>query len=324
MGLTLIQWGLAWRLLCFTSAILQEFETLISFNRMFEKELDMNTLKWMTSAAVAGLLMIGGACAVQASTLDTTTGLPGDGILQDFSGIDWNANGAGWVQGFNLTSANTIGDIDVFTFTYQAFAASIGTTSPTPNLYVASPGPMTGGYELTTYATLTETAICQNVGCSSIALILNSGTWQVLFDNTPNASQSAGTGFLDGVQILAGNFTSGLSSFIATGPIGPGSLGTGGGFLVGDVTYTNNAYVNPTLAGTTVQASLQFPGQTSPTYSRPAAFNGVATGTDTGTNFVLQTDTSQNFTVPEPETLWLLGIGLIGMGMIGRRKQMQM
>jgi len=267
----------------------------------------------VTSALVAA------AFGTQAATLDTTTATPDDGILANFTGIDWHANAGAWIQGFDLTGANNTGDTDTFTLTYQAFAGVIGTTTPTPNLFVSSPGSATGSYELTSFATLTETATCLNNGCSSIAIATNSGTWRIWFDTTPNADMAAGTGFTDGDLILGGTWDAGLSTFIATGPIGPGSIGTGGGFLVGSVTFTNNAFVNPDLQGTTLQASLQFPGQTPPTYTRPAAFNGAATGADSPQNFVLQTDTSQNFTVPEPGSLALLGLGLLGFGFAGRR-----
>ena len=274
-----------------------------------------------TLSLVVTSALIAGAVAAQAATLDTTSAVPNDGILQNFSGIDWHANAGAWIQGFDLTGANNIGDSDTFTLTYQAFAGVINSTSLTPNLRVAPPGPAAGSYELTTYSVLTETATCLNNGCSSISIVTTSGTWDIFFDNAPDANMATGTGFLDGVGILSGTWDAGLSTFIATGPIGPGSIGTGGGFLVGTVTSTNNVFVNPDLVGTTLQASLQFPGQTPPTYTRPAAFNGVATGADSAQNFVIQTDTSQNFATPEPGTLAIAGIGLLALGFARRRRR---
>ena len=256
-----------------------------------------------------------------AASLDTTTaGPPNDGILQNFTGIDWHANGGGWVQGFDLTGANNAGDSDTFSFTYQAFAAAIDSSNLTPNLRVGAPGPGLGTYELTTYAVVTETAICQNAGCSSINIITNSGLWDIYFDNTPDANQAAGTGFIDGVNILSGTWDSGFSTFGANAIIGsPGAIGSGGGTLFGTVTTTNNAYVNPNLLGTSLQSSLIFPGLNN--FTRPAAFNGTSTGANTPANFVIQTDTSQGFTaasVPEPGIMMLLGAGILGLGF--RRK----
>lgn len=273
-----------------------------------------NIFKLALAAALSG-----GVATLHAATLDTTTATPDDGILQNFTGFDWNSNGAGWIQGFDLTAANLAGDMDTFTFTYQAFANTIQTTTPTSNLYVASPGSATGTYEVTTFSTITETATCNNDGCSSITITLDSGTFDIYFDTTPDANQLAGTGLTDGVNIISGTWDGGLTTFTATGPVGPGVIGVGGGVLSGTVTSTNSTYVDPDLVGSLLQASLFFPGQSAPSYTRPVLFNGVATGADTATDFVLQTDTSQDFTaIPEPAVLAMLGLGLLGLPLAKR------
>ena len=270
---------------------------------------------------VVAAALAGGAAVAHSASYNTFSS---DGVLQNFSGIDWHSNGGGWIQGFGLTGANNAGDSDVFTLTYQAFAGTIGTTSAVNELYVASPGSASGSYEDTIFSTITQTATCANDGCSSINITVNGGTWQIFHDSTPDANQAAGTGFLDGVNIISGTWDGGFSSFSATGAIpNPGVFGAGGGFLVGTVTDTDNTFINPNLLGTTLQASLIYPGQSSPTFTRPTAFNGVSTGANTAENFVIQTDTSQNFTqqVPEPSIMALVGIGLLGFGVANRRRR---
>lgn len=268
-------------------------------------------MKKKLGLAIAGVLICGPALTHSAS-LNTFSA---DGTLENFSSIDWHSNGGGWVQGFDLS--NSVGATDDFTVTYQAFAASVGSTSPTPSLSVAAPGPQNGTWELTTYGTINETATCVAAGasaCSAISLTTNSGTWQVFLDSTsPDANQSSGTGFLDGGNIISGTWDSGSSTFIYNGdPQGPHTAEIG--MLNGTVTMTNETYVNPDLLGTSFQAVLQFPGEPAPLFTRPAEFNGVATSANSLDSFVIQVNSSQHIAaIPEPETyaMFLAGLALL-------------
>lgn len=259
------------------------------------------------------------AAPIQAATLDSGF----DGVLANFSGIDWEANGASKISGYDLGVTSALGATDAFTITYQAFAASIGTTSPTPGLFVAPPGPASGQYELTTFATINAIGTCNNNPCTSTSFTFTGGAWDIFYDNSPDANQAFGTGFRDGDTILSGSWDAGSGGVFGT--LASGIVGTA--FLNGSVNFTNPLFVLPELLLTTFQASLQFPGQSSPTYTRPAAFDGVATGPECAdsscTEFVVQTDGSQNFTtalVSEPVPLLLLGLGLLAIGFSARRQ----
>ena len=262
----------------------------------------------------------------------TPSPVGGDGVLQNFSGIDWHQNGASLVQGFGLRSTSPIGAFSDFKMTYQGFAATIGTTSPTPDLLVAFPGPARGTYELTTVSTLFERSTCVTANCSTINITFTPGTtstWNIYFDPTPDANPDLGTGFTDGARILSGTWDSQLTIFTAFGAANfPDSQGVGSTFLQGTVLTTNPTYVSSALTSTLFDSTLNFPGQSSRSFSRPASFNGITAGPNTAAQFVIQADGSQGFSeaftpIDEPATMALIGIGLLAIGILKRYRAIQ-
>lgn len=297
-------------------------------------------LRKILPAAVGALLMTQGGAAFSApwnGNLDTTVSSgggdpvpsPNDGILTNVTGFDWHANGNAWIQNFDIAQSGSPSSDPDFTLTYQGFATSISSPDATPNLYVAAPGPAAGTYEYTLFLTLQESADRLTSSPFTINVTTHSGTWEILYDTSPDANAGAGTGFRDGATVMSGSFTGGTAIFSSNGPLGEGS---GNSILNGTVDFVNPLYANPVLTGTEFTTGLRFPGDPNLPWTRSAGFdqngNGVLdpgelTGVDNVNNFVLQADAFQSLTttVPEPMTLALLGSGLLGMGIVGRRRR---
>lgn len=266
------------------------------------------------------LVLAGSAATASAAVITNPDFLGGT----DFGGFDWASNGSVYITGYDILSggAGRTGEMDLFTLNYQSFAANIldsaGNTIVTPNLRAGSGV----GYEYTINAVIQEKTTCLNSDCSLISIDVQSGSWNVFYQDPGNATAGAAghTGFIDGITLLTGTFTGGDTIVGAQGPSNPGSITLAGTFT-GDTTFTNNAFINPDLDGTMAVSTLQFLNNTT-SWTRPTNWDGIgAIGPDSNTAFVGQADANQNFNeIPEPGSLALVGLGLGAAGMLRRRK----
>jgi len=261
---------------------------------------------------IAGLAV---SLALAFSPASATTITNTDGTFT-FTGFDWAQGGTAYATGFTPTAG------DPFTLTYFAYATNLvnGIFNIDPALLpnmdtIANGAPQSPpDYEYTIVATLQEQVIsCTATSCDFAVL---GGSFTIYYDTAANANATGGalgTGFQDGIAIMTGTINPlAFSTF---------SLITGSNSttLTGVITNTNTTYVTPPFTGTTATTTLQL-GDAITNWVNPGGFNGVAfTAND---NPIFQADGNQSFTaakIPEPGTLALLALGLLGFAGVRRK-----
>lgn len=281
-------------------------------------------------------------------------GLNGQNPLGFLSGLDWAEGNAVAVNSVPLQVGSQ------FTVHYQAklskfsLPGGVNETNFNVNGNIATAQTISGGspsFEWTVNARFTETVVAI-VGTTAFFSVVDdpNNYLKVFFDDTPDANNAAGTGFVDGKEILSASITiADNSAFTVNGTGVLDSAPASGLSVHGSGSFNINAAIDswdedflglasigikPGEIRTTLTTStLELPFGPAdpaaqfeqvggpPVVPNPGPINGV-----TGPDFIFEADGNQVFdlalAVPEPATAALGVMALAGLALRGRRNRM--
>jgi hypothetical protein len=238
--------------------------------------------------------------------------------VDPFGGFDWQSNATA------VSTTPVFDGTTISTTTYLASATEVKLAGGADSGLAG----LATDYEFTVKATIYETQTCaawSGVPFASTCLLAVftavGGTFDIYYDSVADSNIVTGTGFLDGTNIISGTILPGIAG---TFTVTSATAGIGVFSFDGDVSFTNvdstdDAYFSPALDASNAVATLQIGGTTTD-WTAPTSW--VDGGGFPNNPIVFQADGNQTFTaaVPEPASLALVGLSLMGLAATRRRR----